>query len=498
MRRAAVESAPRSLDDLSSSQRRSNNNQTRRKPSGRIKNKVGTKIRASNAASASTWFVIIMMLFVIADVLYLYRISNNALQAHEGGSSKNISEKKTYRAQQVINDHRPIQQHQQQPGQAIPIDHSTIKSETKDVITDSMSNANPNDNIDDKQRIFDILYQAGVNVTDTNDIDQETIDKLPTWKTIQTLFGTGPRILGLERCEEFRNSIDPTVRFFGIAGTFNTGTNLLAELMIQNCQITERMEKYGKQSKGIRWQVPWGKHFPATRRGTHVTKTDKDVPHSNSLPLVTIRDPYVWMQSMCRHRYAAYGPWKTPYDNNQDNPCPHILNKKEYNSMTEEDIIQLLHDNADNVTIPVSVHYSETEPYIVTHQSLPHLWNDWYSLYVNGTFPRIIVRFEDLLFYGQEVTEKLCKCGGGVTRTDRKRFHNKQDPDHFVHISDSAKLGTNAHGKHKTDLVGALIKYSTYEHRLDTLTNEDLITAKHIFDTEIMNIFGYTNPTTTT
>ena len=37
-------------------------------------------------------------------------------------------------------------------------------------------------------------------------------------------------------------------------GTFNTGTNLLAELMIQNCQITERMIANGAQSKGIRWQ----------------------------------------------------------------------------------------------------------------------------------------------------------------------------------------------------------------------------------------------------
>ena len=204
-----------------------------------------------------------------------------------------------------------------------------------------------------------------------------------------------------------------------------------------------------------------------------MTKTDKDVPVENSLPLVTIRDPYVWMQSMCRHRYAAYGDWKTP------SHCPNIL--KENVDVNDHD-----YDNNNN-TIPASVHYSETEPFITYHKSLPHLWNDWYRLYYNATFPRIIVRFEDLLFYGQQVTEALCKCGGGVTREDRRY-------PHFVHVSESAKLGTAAHGKHKTGLVGALIKYSTFKHRLDSLSAEDIQAAVHIFDSEIMDTFGYTNP----
>ena len=37
------------------------------------------------------------------------------------------------------------------------------------------------------------------------------------------------------------------------------GTNLLATLLVQNCHLPEREAKHGEQSRGMRWQVPWGK-----------------------------------------------------------------------------------------------------------------------------------------------------------------------------------------------------------------------------------------------
>jgi hypothetical protein len=201
--------------------------------------------------------------------------------------------------------------------------------------------------------------------------------------------------------------------------------------------------------------------------------TDGDVPHENSLPLVTIRDPYQWMQSMCRHEYAAH--WHHTPEN-----CPNIV-KRGYHDTKEHGTLAL--DSSDLVA--VDIHYSEN--FHVHHNSLPHFWNDWYQLYFNATYPRIMVRFEDLLFYGQEVTETLCACGGGVTRQDRKA-------NHFVHISKSAKKGTAAHGSHKTDLVAALIKYGNDVHRLDNLTPEDLKATRQVLDSQLMQAFGYSNP----
>lgn len=107
-------------------------------------------------------------------------------------------------------------------------------------------------NLDDKGPILKILHQAGLNI---DDFDQEIIDDLPTWTQVQSLYGTGPILIGLEKCKEFVASTDPTVRFFGVAGTFNSGTNLVAELLTKNCQITERMLVYGNESRGVRWQV---------------------------------------------------------------------------------------------------------------------------------------------------------------------------------------------------------------------------------------------------
>lgn len=204
-----------------------------------------------------------------------------------------------------------------------------------------------------------------------------------------------------------------------------------------------------------------------------MTSSDVDVPHENSLPLVTIRDPYQWMQSMCRHQYAAR--WHHTADN-----CPNVVSRA-YQGRTM-DAEQA--NDASNL-VSVDIHYAEN--FHVHHNSLPHFWNDWYQLYLNAKFPRIMVRFEDLLFYGQEVTETLCACGGGVPREDRTA-------DHFVHVSKSAKKGTAAHGSQKTDLVEALIKYGNDVHRLDNLTPYDLKAARHILDPQLMQIFGYSNP----
>eukprot|EP00536_Pseudo-nitzschia_multiseries_P011734 jgi/Psemu1/308456/fgenesh1_kg.413_\ len=338
-------------------------------------------------------------------------------------------------------------------------------------------------NIDDKGPILEILTQAGLDLTKEGDLDQETIDKLPTWTHVNNLYGAKPVILGLERCEDFRNSVPATTRFLGMAGTFNTGTNLIHAVMKHNCQITERMEVYGYKSKGVRWQVPWGKHYMARYRGSeHSTHTDADVPHNHTMALVSIRDPYSWMQSMCRHQYAAKWPNKKLH-------CPNLI-------ATESDIESMpalkkkygRKSKTVEQLIPVDIKYS-TEV-VHSHSSLAHWYSEWYGDYLHADFPRLIVRFEDLLFHGEEVARAMCECGGGVPVPDNGRSGK------FVHVSESAKTGKSAHGplKDRTNLVGALIKYGSFEHRTDLMTPEDLDAARRYLDPEIMEAFGYHHP----
>ena len=103
-----------------------------------------------------------------------------------------------------------------------------------------------------KEPILQLLRDAGV----ADDLDAETLASLPSWEEVTALYGPAPVLHGLETCATFRASgRDPGEHLLGVAGTFNTGTNLLAELLIHNCEMPARMAKYGAINKGIRWQV---------------------------------------------------------------------------------------------------------------------------------------------------------------------------------------------------------------------------------------------------
>ena len=147
----------------------------------------------------------------------------------------------------------------------------------------------------------------------------------------------GPIIFGLERCAAARHTarggglVDA-----GIAGLFNTGTNLAHSLLRDNC------ERRGGGGGKVWWQVAWGKHNPPTWRGGHLERwAVRMMPNVNgstdplwarqlavvmvegpasrgcarsSSPELTrrvpihphqVKDPLTWMRSMCRSPYAA-------------------------------------------------------------------------------------------------------------------------------------------------------------------------------------------------
>jgi hypothetical protein len=115
------------------------------------------------------------------------------------------------------------------------------------------------------QRILEIFRDAGVELSD------EELRELPTWEQITRLVGDSPVIYNLENsCKRFRDAIPGVERNIGCSGMFNSGTNLVTQLLKENCLIPERVEAYGmegpfhdKQGKpigpgeahGMRWQV---------------------------------------------------------------------------------------------------------------------------------------------------------------------------------------------------------------------------------------------------
>ena len=160
-------------------------------------------------------------------------------------------------------------------------------------------NRGGNANEDDQSEILRVLQQAGVTV------DDATLTTLPKWSDITSMYGPKPIIYGLDTCHKFQTMQDPADAFIGPAGIFNTGTNLLAELLRANCAIPAKKQR--GRGPGMRWQVPWGKHNPVTTFRLHnVARAEKDsIDQRAVLPVVTTKDPYGWFGSMCRHQYAA-------------------------------------------------------------------------------------------------------------------------------------------------------------------------------------------------
>ena len=90
--------------------------------------------------------------------------------------------------------------------------------------------------------------------------------------------------------------VKPEDRMLGPAGIFNTGTNLLFQLMKENCDIKEaRLSKTHTEPKrnGIRWQAPWGKHNPpGTHRLKHVAKMWGESPNGKCSPFIFCDNRY--------------------------------------------------------------------------------------------------------------------------------------------------------------------------------------------------------------
>jgi len=117
----------------------------------------------------------------------------------------------------------------------------------------------------------------------------------------------------------------------------------------------------------------------------------------------------------------------------------------------------------------------------VEYTSLVDLWNVWYRDWHNVDFPRLMVRFEDLMFHAEDTVTEICKCGGGTMRSKKLRY-----------VEDSAKGQGGPHAG-SAGFLASLITYGN-----STLRNEGILTdardleyARKHLDKELMDMFGY-------
>lgn len=113
--------------------------------------------------------------------------------------------------------------------------------------------------------------------------------------------------------------------------------------------------------------------------------------------------------------------------------------------------------------------------------SLVHLWNDWYRQYLEADYPRLIVRFEDLLLQAPAVMQQISECIGS----------KPVSPGNFRYQTGKAKN----HGS-GVDLLHAVMKTGNITARLQGLTDADLAFAAERLDKDLMRIFQYETPGT--
>jgi len=327
---------------------------------------------------------------------------------------------------------------------------------------------------DDLKQILKVLCQGGYNVSKSNkDIDRS---RLPKWSEILEEYGP-PKILGLESCQVFRDKIKPNKRRISPAGIFNSGTNLLSHLLADNCDLKTPN------------QVPWGKHTPFSSHTNHTVSSKykrkiKVHPYYETLPVVAIRDPYTWMESMCRQPYAASYEHTKLF-------CPNII---PYPSDIEA------HPRFQNMDyIPVRVKYNVDN--IIKYKSMPHLWNEWYGEYIEfestdqhdhqqsgntimkpSVFPLLVVRMEDLVFHAETVVPQLCECAGGTLKSEEvQHYANVANRNHGIDIS----------GGIDTGLLRSVIKYGNITNRRAGYPTFQLVAARDLLDSRLMDLMGY-------
>jgi len=218
-----------------------------------------------------------------------------------------------------------------------------------------------------------------------------------------------------------------------------------------NCQF----DRVGRHTL---WQAPWGKHKPLSWRGKHFAPQFTDPPESwrpdadSIFPVVVVKDPATWMKSMCRNPYESR--FKHAASHRTD-ACPSPV-----------------------AETAVTMRYQPTKPSY--YDTLVHFWRDWHAEYANTTTPRLMIRFEDLLFDTRRTVATVCECVGGAMRP---RFQQEET------VSKDARLG---HRGPVNDRGRALALYASLTRRFEHYDRADLALLRRVAsDLPLFASFAY-------
>jgi hypothetical protein len=320
-----------------------------------------------------------------------------------------------------------------------------------------------------KRVILEALQRSGIQT-----IDVPTAHLLPTWQEVSDLYYRGaptcePVVYGLDRCRRFAERVSVEQAYLATAGLYNTGTNALTYYMRANLRFPNRSAR-----DSVLTQVPWHKHRFVDLRHNHRLEHMGNVSLDHILPVVAVRDPLSWAQSMCQQPYDVKWIGGESHPNTPPPSCPQLVTA---------------HSAAVRLTgVPNR-----------TWSSLLDLWNDWYSAYLYNVddLDFVLVRHEDLLFCPDQVLAQLQACSGASWVHDRGDDAKEADasPRHgFVYVMDQAKWEHVREYGPQSNRVSAMIKHGHPWRRVRHLRGVDLQAAATVLNSTLLDIFHYQVP----
>jgi hypothetical protein len=143
----------------------------------------------------------------------------------------------------------------------------------------------------------------------------------------------------------------------------------------------------------------------ASRKWSNTAGHEEKSNKTNILPVVLIRDPYSWMQSMCKHPYGV--KW-AGVGSSGSSHCPNLVPSAQDRIDFADEI-----GGKNSSSVPVTIPYPEQT---ATFDSMVHFWSTWYNEYLEADYPRLMIRFEDLIFHQRELISTVCE--GAVAKQE--------------------------------------------------------------------------------
>jgi hypothetical protein len=345
-----------------------------------------------------------------------------------------------------------------------------------------------------KEKVVALLRRAGI-----LQMDVATVARLPTWKAISDLYYNGNQnehkaivVHGASldqnsSCRDFARNVPRHDAYLAPAGLFNSGTNALtyylrANLVMPHMNNTADDDRFS----GILTQVPWHKHWLSRLRYNHTIPRHEHFNKDHVLPIVIIRDPLSWAQSMCQHPYDV--KWSSSHTTiTAKQHCPNFVTTHNEDNGKQQQQLQQQQPQGVPVQIPVMTGRNVTWP------SLLHLWQDWYRDYLTSSKPFLMIRHEDLLFHPEQVIAAIQECSGAARRvvhgssggggsTSSSSSNNSSNNQVFTYVMDAAKWEHQKVYGPQSNRISAMIKQGNAARRIRNMTRADLEYAKAVLD----------------